>query len=155
MGSKTQYGYPELAHKPGNSRTGKLWMDGWPSEVMFFSPWVSACKTAAMDHCLTQNNDGSRQKECGAVMETAMPGAVRQAASNCKLWELCLVLGMLFVLLYINGCVQLLNGLATRNQIGVWPRPSLYFSWLLVSRGSWTCLTTLLPGDYTDSEFFT
>ena len=52
---------------------------------MFISPWVTANKTAAMDHCLTQNNDGSRQKECGAVMETAVPGAVRQAASNCKL----------------------------------------------------------------------
>ena len=52
---------------------------------MFFSPWVTASKTAAMDHCLTQNNDGSRQKECGAAIETAVPGAVRQAASNCKL----------------------------------------------------------------------
>jgi len=38
-----------------------------------------------MDHCLTQNNDGSRRKECRAVIETAVPGAVRQAASNCKL----------------------------------------------------------------------
>ena len=52
---------------------------------MFFSPWVSASKTAAMDHCLIQNNDGSRQKECRAAIETAVPGAVRQAASNCKL----------------------------------------------------------------------
>lgn len=30
---------------------------------------------------------------------------------------------MLFVPLYINGCLQLLNGLATSNHIGVWPRP--------------------------------
>ena len=29
----------------------------------------------------------------------------------------------LFVPLYINGCVQLLNGLATSNHTGVWPRP--------------------------------
>ena len=52
---------------------------------MFISPWVTASETAAMDHCLTQNNDGSRRKECGDAIETAVPGAVRQAASNCKL----------------------------------------------------------------------
>jgi len=33
------------------------------------------------------------------------------------------VLSMLFVPLYINGCLQLLNGLATSNHIGVLPRP--------------------------------
>lgn len=120
-----------------------MWMDDWPREVMFISPWVSASKTAAMDHCLTHNNDGSRRKECGTVIETAVPGAVRQAASNCKLWELCLVvLSMLFVPLYINGRVQLLNGLATRNHMGVWPRPSPHLGWLLLSRGSRTCCLT-------------
>ena len=52
---------------------------------MFISLWVTVSKTAVMDHCLTKNNDGSRRKECGAAIETAVPGAVRQAASNCKL----------------------------------------------------------------------
>ena len=60
-------------------------MDDRPREVSFISPWVSASKTAAMDHCLTQNNDESKPKECGAAIETAVPGAVRQAASNRKL----------------------------------------------------------------------
>ena len=44
---------------------------------------------------------------------------------------------MLFVPLYINGCVQLLNGLATSNQIGVWPRhaaPQLN----IALQGTWT-----------------
>ena len=114
-------------------------MDGWPREVRF----ISVSKTAAMDHCLTQNNEGSRQKECGAAIETTVPGLVRQAASNCKLWEPCLVvLSMLFVPLYTNGCVQLLNGLATRNHMGVWPRPSPHLGWLLLSRGSQTCCLT-------------
>jgi len=122
-----------------------MWMDSWPREVRFISPWVSASKTAAMDHCLTHNNDGSRRKECGTVIETAVPGAVRQAASNCKLWEPCLVvLSMLFVSLYINGCVQLLNGLATRNHTGVWPRPSPHLGWILLSRGSRTCCLTII-----------
>lgn len=52
---------------------------------MFFSPWVTVSKTAAMDHCLTQNNDGSRRKECRAAIETAVPGAMRQAAINLQL----------------------------------------------------------------------
>jgi len=52
---------------------------------MFISPWVTASKTAVMDHCLTQKNDGSRRRECGAAIEIAVPGAMRQAASNCKL----------------------------------------------------------------------
>ena len=91
---------------------------------MFISHWATVSKTAAMDHCLTQNNDGSRQKECRAVIETAVPGAMRQAVINRKLCEPCLVvLSMLFVPLCINGCVQLLNGLATCNHIGVWPHP--------------------------------
>ena len=52
---------------------------------MFFSPWVTASKTGAMVHGLTQNNDGSRCKECRAAIETAVPGAMRQAAINHKL----------------------------------------------------------------------
>lgn len=102
----------------------EVWVDDRPREVMFIPPWVTASKTATMDHCLTHNNDRIRQKECRAARENAVPGAMRQAASNCKLWEPRLVvLSMLCVPLCINGCVQLLNGLATSNQIGVWPRP--------------------------------
>ena len=36
-------------------------VDGWLTQGgHVFSPWVTTSKTAAMDHCLTQNNDGSR-----------------------------------------------------------------------------------------------
>ena len=61
-------------------------VDGWLTQGgHVFLPWVSASKTAAMDHCLTQNNDGSRRKECRAAIETAVPGAMRQAAINLQL----------------------------------------------------------------------
>lgn len=102
----------------------RVWMDGWPREDMFISPWVTASKTTATDCWLAWTNDGSRRKECETAIQTAVPAILRQAAINRKLWEPCLVvLSMLFVPLYINGWVQLLNGLATRNHMGVWPRP--------------------------------
>ena len=100
---KTEQDWAHFITWAFRSISSGVWMDSWPREVRFISPCVSVSKTAAMDHCLTQNNDGNRQKECGAAIETAVPGAVRHAASNCKLWEPCLVvLSMLFVPLYIN-----------------------------------------------------
>jgi len=123
-----------------------LWMDSWPREVMFIFSWVTVSKTAAIDHCRTQNNDGSKRKECRAAIETAVPGAMRQAAINHRLWEPRLVvLSMLFVLLYINSCVLLLLiVLATSKPYGCVASSMPHLGWILLCREPRTsCLATL------------